>query len=107
MGIPERTLPAWMTRNCTITCTVWAKRAPELAARLRPVKPKRRKDHKQRITEHQRQQLVYELKSRGFDGSEKEVDLLLRGGSIPSGAGLRIFYRNQRLQEDDKWRDLY
>ncbi|MGQ7191244.1 endonuclease, partial [Escherichia sp. HC-CC] len=23
------------------------------------------------------------LKSRGFDGSEKEVDLLLRGGSIP------------------------
>jgi len=50
---------------------------------------------------------VYELKSRGFDGSEKEVDLLLRGGSIPSGAGLRIFYRNQRLQEDDKWRNLY
>ncbi|MHA9531101.1 replication protein A, partial [Klebsiella pneumoniae] len=27
--------------------------------------------------------------------------------SIPSGAGLRIFYRNQRLQEDDKWRNLY
>lgn len=49
----------------------------------------------------------YELKSRGFNGSEKEVDLLLRGGSIPSGAGLRIFYRNQRLQEDDKWRNLY
>ncbi|MFP5777414.1 replication protein A, partial [Salmonella sp. 741265098_PSA] len=24
------------------------------------------------------------------------------GGSIPSGAGLRIFYRSQRLQEDDK-----
>ncbi|MBN6245002.1 replication endonuclease, partial [Escherichia coli] len=79
----------------------------ELAARLRLVKPKRRKDYKQRITDHQRQQLVYELKSRGFDGSEKEVDLLLRGGSIPSGAGLRIFYRNQRLQEDDKWRNLY
>ena len=79
----------------------------ELAARLRQVKPKRRKDYKQRITDHQRQQLVYELKSRGFDGSEKEVDLLLRGGSIPSGAGLRIFYRNQRLKEDDKWRNLY
>ncbi|NJU73848.1 hypothetical protein HCX12_14210 [Escherichia coli] len=79
----------------------------ELAARLRLVKPKRRKDYKQRITDHQRQQLVYELKSRGFNGSEKEVDLLLRGGSIPSGAGLRIFYRNQRLQEDDKWRNLY
>ncbi|EBW5580814.1 replication endonuclease [Salmonella enterica subsp. enterica serovar Teddington] len=79
----------------------------ELAARLRLVKPKRRKDYKQRITDHQRLQLGYELKSRGFDGSEKEVDLLLRGGSIPSGAGLRIFYRNQRLQEDDKWRNLY
>ncbi|EFL9248235.1 replication endonuclease, partial [Escherichia coli] len=79
----------------------------ELAARLRLVKPKRRRDYKQRITDHQRQQLVYELKSRGFDGSEKEVDLLLRGGSIPSGAGLRVFYRNQRLQEDDKWRNLY
>lgn len=79
----------------------------ELAARLRLVKPKRRKDYKQRITDHQHQQLVYELKSRGFDGSEKEVDLLLRGGSIPSGEGLRIFYRNQRLKEDDKWRNLY
>ena len=79
----------------------------ELAARLRLVKPKRRRDYKQRITDHQRLQLVYELKSRGFDGSEKEVDLLLRGGSIPSGAGLRIFYRNQRLREDDKWRNLY
>ncbi|EHC76082.1 Replication gene A protein [Salmonella enterica subsp. enterica serovar Montevideo str. S5-403] len=79
----------------------------ELAARLRLVKPKRSRDYKQRITDHQRQRLVYELKSRGFDGSEKEVDLLLRGGSIPSGAGLRIFYRNQRLQEDDKWRNLY
>ncbi|EBC4879214.1 replication endonuclease [Salmonella enterica] len=79
----------------------------ELAARLRLVKPKRSRDYKQRITDHQRQLLVYELKSRGFDGSEKEVDLLLRGGSIPSGAGLRIFYRNQRLQEDDKWRNLY
>ncbi|EBX8090267.1 TPA_asm: replication endonuclease [Salmonella enterica subsp. enterica serovar Decatur] len=79
----------------------------ELAARLRLVKPKRRKDYKQRITDHQHQQLVYELKSTGFDGSEKEVDLLLRGGSIPSGAGLRIFYRNQRLKEDDKWRNQY
>jgi len=36
-----------------------------------------------------------------------EIDLLLRGGSIPSGAGLRIFYRNHRLQEDDKWRQWY
>ncbi|MCZ5523791.1 replication protein A, partial [Escherichia coli] len=59
------------------------------------------------INEQQRQQLDAELRSRGFEASETEVDLLLRGGSIPSGAGLRIFYRNQRLQEDDKWRNLY
>ncbi|HAV1620262.1 TPA: replication endonuclease [Enterobacter hormaechei subsp. steigerwaltii] len=76
----------------------------ELTARLRLVKPKRRKGYKQEITEHQRLQLDAELLSRGFDASETEVDLLLRGGSLPSGAGLRLFYRNQRLQEDDKWR---
>ncbi len=79
----------------------------ELTARLRLVKPKRRKGHKQEITEHQWLQLDAELLSRGFDASETEVDLLLRGGSLPSGAGLRLFYRNQRLQEDDKWRQWY
>ncbi|MCU6670800.1 replication endonuclease [Enterobacteriaceae bacterium H4N4] len=79
----------------------------ELTARLRLVKPKRRKGYKQEITEYQRLQLEAELRSRGFDASETEVDLLLRGGSIPSGAGLRLFYRNQRLQEDDKWRQWY
>ncbi len=79
----------------------------ELTARLRLVKPKRRKGYKQEITEHQRLQLGAELRSRGFDASETEVDLLLRGGSLPSGAGLRLFYRNQRLQEDDKWRQWY
>lgn len=79
----------------------------ELTARLRLVKPKRRKSYKQEITEHQRLQLDAELRSRGFDASETEVDLLLRGGSLPSGAGLRLFYRNQRLQEDDKWRQWY
>lgn len=79
----------------------------ELTARLRLVKPKRRKSYKQEITEHQRLQLDVELRSRGFDASETEVDLLLRGGSLPSGAGLRLFYRNQRLQEDDKWRQWY
>lgn len=79
----------------------------ELTARLRLVKPKRRKGYKQEITEHQRMQLDAELRSRGFDASETEVDLLLRGGSLPSGAGLRLFYRNQRLQEDDKWRQWY
>lgn len=78
-----------------------------LTARLRLVKPKRRKGYKQEITEHQRLQLDVELRSRGFDASETEVDLLLRGGSLPSGAGLRLFYRNQRLQEDDKWRQWY
>ena len=79
----------------------------ELTARLRLVKPKRRKGYKQEITEHQRLQLNAELLSRGFDARETEVDLLLRGGSLPSGAGLRLFYRNQRLQEDDKWRQWY
>ncbi|MFP2421604.1 replication endonuclease [Pseudescherichia vulneris] len=84
-----------------------AKERRELTARLRLVKPKRRKGYKQEITDHQRLQLDAELRSRGFDASETEVDLLLRGGSIPSGAGLRLFYRNQRLQEDDKWRQWY
>lgn len=79
----------------------------ELTARLRLVKPKRRKGYKEQISNHQRQQLDAELRSRGFDASDTEVDLLLRGGSIPSGAGLRLFYRNQRLQEDDKWRQWY
>ncbi|HAS1075324.1 TPA: replication endonuclease [Enterobacter cloacae] len=79
----------------------------ELTARLRLVKPKRRKGYKQKITDHQRLQLDAELRSRGFDASETEVDLLLRGGSLPSGAGLRLFYRNKRLQEDDKWRQWY
>jgi Bacteriophage replication gene A protein (GPA). len=79
----------------------------ELTARLRLIKPKRRKGYKQEITEHQMLQLDAELRSRGFDSSETEVDLLLRGGSLPSGGGLRLFYRNQRLQEDDKWRQWY
>lgn len=79
----------------------------ELTARLRLVKPKRKKAYKQTISDQQRLQLEAELSSRGFDGSESEIDLLLRGGSIPSGAGLRIFYRNHRLREDDKWRQWY
>ena len=79
----------------------------ELTARLRLVKPKRRKGYKQEISDHQRLLLEAELRSRGFDSSETELNLLLRGGSLPSGAGLRLFYRNQRLQEDDKWRQWY
>lgn len=79
----------------------------ELTARLRLVKPKRKTAYKQNISEQQRLQLKAELTARGFEGSASEIDLLLRGGSIPSGAGLRIFYRNQWLQEDDKWRQWY
>ncbi|EEO7092284.1 replication endonuclease [Salmonella enterica] len=79
----------------------------ELTARLRLVKPKRKTVYKQNISEQRRLQLKAELTSRGFDASNAEVDLLLRGGSIPSGAGLRLFYRDQRLQEDDKWRQWY
>ncbi|HCM1976369.1 TPA: replication endonuclease [Salmonella enterica subsp. houtenae serovar 47:z36:-] len=79
----------------------------ELTARLRLVKPKRKTVYKQNISEQRRLQLKAELSSRGFDASNAEVDLLLRGGSIPSGAGLRLFYRDQRLQEDDKWRQWY
>ena len=71
------------------------------------MKPKRWKGYKQDITDALRLQLDVELRSRGFDASETEVDLLMRGGSLPSGAGLRLFYRNQRLQEDDKWRQWY
>ncbi|MCK7046545.1 replication endonuclease [Enterobacter cloacae] len=79
----------------------------ELVARLRLVKPKRKKAYRQDISEQQRLQLEYELQSRGFDSSEYEVSLLLHGGSLPSGGGLRIFYQNGRLREDDKWRQYY
>ncbi|HCT3691144.1 TPA: replication endonuclease, partial [Enterobacter hormaechei] len=79
----------------------------ELVARLRLVKPKRKKSYKQDISDQQRLHLEYELRSRGFDGSEYEVNLLLRGGSLPSGGGLRIFYQNGRLREDEKWRQYY
>ncbi|HHI2214517.1 TPA: replication endonuclease [Enterobacter cloacae] len=78
-----------------------------LTARLRLVEPKRKKTYKQSLSEQQRLQLQAELTARGFESSASEIDLLLRGGSIPSGAGLRIFYRNQRLHEDDKWRQWY
>ena len=87
--------------------TMSKKELRELNTRLRLVKPKRRKGYKQEISSHLRLRLETELRSRGFDGSETEIDLLLRGGSIPSGAGLRIFYRDQRLQEDAKWRQWY
>ncbi|WP_130835437.1 replication endonuclease [[Erwinia] mediterraneensis] len=75
-----------------------------LLARLRVVSPKVRRSYKQEISETQQLQLEAELRARGFAGSSYETHLLLSGGSLVSGAGMRIFYRNGRLQEDDKWR---
>jgi hypothetical protein len=79
----------------------------ELLARLRTVKPSKRQSYKQKIDDCQRSHLVCELLARGFNGDTTETDLLLAGGSLSSGAGLRIFYRSGRLQEDDKWRQWY
>lgn len=102
-GLPETSEPGILPNFRNLS----ANERRELTARLRLVKPKRRNGYKQEISDLQRQQLDAELRSRGFEASWAEVELLLRGGSIPSGAGLRIFYRNQRLQEDDKWRQWY
>ncbi|WP_058973342.1 replication endonuclease [Type-D symbiont of Plautia stali] len=76
----------------------------ELLAVLRTVRPPKRQSYKQEITDDERKQLVAELKARGFGGDAPEVDLLMAGGSLSSGAGLRIFYSNGRLNEDDRWR---
>jgi len=80
------------------------KQRRDLLARLRVVKPCQKKGYKQQIDDDQRALLVAELQVRGFTGEEMEINLLLAGGSLNSGAGMRIFYRNGRLQEDDKWR---
>lgn len=63
----------------------------ELTARLRLVKPKRKKAYKQNISEQQRLRLEAELTARGFKGCASEIDLLLCGGSIPSGGGVAYF----------------
>ncbi|MBD9643664.1 replication endonuclease [Pantoea sp. PNT02] len=47
----------------------------------------------------ERRRLELELKARGFEGHEEEISLLSRGCSINSGARMRLFYRNGRLQE--------
>lgn len=47
----------------------------------------------------QRRRLELELKSRGFDGSDEEITLLLRGANLDSGAKMKLFYQNGRLQE--------
>lgn len=95
-------------RGCRIVtrlCHHGKKGRRGLLSRLRLGKPKSRKGNKQKIWDRQRQQLEVELQNRGFNGDESEVNLLLSSGSLPSGRGLRLFYRDQRLQEDDKWRE--
>lgn len=79
------------------------KQRRDLLAHLRVVKPRQKNSYKQVIDDVQRAALVAELKTRGFTGEETETNLLLCGGSINSGAGMRLFYKNGRLQEDDKW----
>ncbi|EBP2880394.1 replication endonuclease [Salmonella enterica subsp. enterica] len=45
-----------------------------------------------------RRRLKLELRSRGFDGSDEEIDILKRGGGLRFGQSALI-YRNGRLQE--------
>ena len=83
------------------------KQQRELYSRLKQVgQIKRRvaKGYQQKITQHQYDQLAAELRARGFAGNDDEVEHLTKGGSFPFGGGLRIFYENNRLKEDDKWR---
>lgn len=79
------------------------KQRRDLLAHLRVVKPRQKQSYKQIIDDVQRAALIAELKTRGFTGEETETNLLLCGGSLNSGSGMRIFYKNGRLQEDDKW----
>lgn len=76
----------------------------ELLARLRMVKPPKRQSCHKEIDALQKVQLVAELQLRGFQGDTAEVNMLLSGGSLNSGAGMRIYFQNERLQEDDKWK---
>ncbi|EOI3546634.1 replication endonuclease [Cronobacter dublinensis] len=46
-----------------------------------------------------RRRLTIELQNRGFDGSELEIDALLRGSSLALGSGKSLIYRKGRLQE--------
>ena len=45
-----------------------------------------------------RRRLKLELRSRGFDGSDEEIAILLRGSGLIFGQGALI-YRNGRLKE--------
>jgi hypothetical protein len=76
----------------------------ELLARLRMVKPPKRQSCLKEIDGFQKAQLVAELQLRGFQGDAAEINMLLSGGSLNSGAGMRIYFQNERLQEDDKWK---
>ncbi|MDI6433010.1 replication endonuclease [Cronobacter turicensis] len=46
-----------------------------------------------------RRRLTIELQNRGFDGSDLEIDALLRGSSLALGAGKSLIYRKGQLQE--------
>ncbi|EOW6671106.1 replication endonuclease [Cronobacter dublinensis] len=46
-----------------------------------------------------RRRLTIELQNRGFDGSDLEIDVLLRGSSLALGSGKSLIYRKGRLQE--------
>ena len=50
-------------------------------------------------TGSQRRRLELELKTRGFVGGEHDIQLLLKGRSIDGGGGMRLFFRDGRLQE--------
>lgn len=63
----------------------------EWVARLRLVKPKRKKAYKQSLSDQQRLQLEVELSSRGFDGSETKINLLLRGAVFRQVPGCIFF----------------
>ena len=74
-----------------------------LRERIRIVSPRKKSGYQSMINAQQRELLNTELRVRGFTGSEDEINLLLKGGSLTSGASLRIFWQNGRLKEDDKW----
>lgn len=79
------------------------KERSELLERLRLVSPRKKAGYQSVINDQQRERLHAELMIRGFTGGEDEINLLLKGGSLTSGASLRIFWQNGRLREDDKW----
>lgn len=74
-----------------------------LLERLRLVSPCNKAGYQSVINDQQRERLHAELMIRRFTSDEDEINLLLKGGSLTSGASLRIFWQNERLKEDDKW----